>query len=224
MEPTFEPFAKIPRLSRDIVITEKIDGTNAQICIAPHGEVNSSDNTPSVAQSADGMLMFAGSRNRWIAPEKNRDNAGFAAWVAQNAEVLFRLGPGRHFGEWWGAGIQRRYGLTEKRFSLFNVSRYTKEKLAELNAGLPTPLFYAVPVLYEGPWFIPHVWGDDIQMIHPGAGAWSPDYELECLRTYGSSAAPGFMDPEGIVVFHAASGHLFKQTLKNDALPKSLAA
>jgi hypothetical protein len=31
----FKEFQKIPRLRRDCVITEKLDGTNAQICIVP---------------------------------------------------------------------------------------------------------------------------------------------------------------------------------------------
>ena len=34
----FQPFPKIPRLSREIVITEKIDGTNAQILITDDGQ------------------------------------------------------------------------------------------------------------------------------------------------------------------------------------------
>ena len=34
------------------------------------------------------------------------------------------LVPGRHFGEWWGSGIQRGYGLDEKTFSLFNAYRW----------------------------------------------------------------------------------------------------
>jgi len=29
---------------------------------------------------------------------------------------------------------------------------------------------------------------------------------------------PGFMDPEGVVIFHAASGTLFKKTLHGDEL------
>ena len=97
---TFEAFPKIARLSREIVITEKIDGTNAQIYITEDGKIQ------------------AGSRNRIITPEQ--DNFGFARWVEENHEDLLLLGEGRHFGEWWGQGIQRRYNLEEKRFSLFN--------------------------------------------------------------------------------------------------------
>ena len=37
------------------------------------------------------------------------------------------------------------------------------------------------------------------------------------LSVKGSAAAPGFMKPEGVVVFHTKSGTLFKKTLdKND--------
>jgi hypothetical protein len=39
MEIEFQPFAKIARLSRECVITEKIDGTNAQVYIDESGEV-----------------------------------------------------------------------------------------------------------------------------------------------------------------------------------------
>ncbi len=49
----FVSFPKIPRLSREIVITEKIDGTNGVIYIP-------SDNL------SEGF--FVGSRSRWITP------------------------------------------------------------------------------------------------------------------------------------------------------------
>jgi hypothetical protein len=32
---------------------------------------------------------------------------------------------------------------------------------------------------------------------------------------------PGFMDPEGIVVYHVAANQMFKVTLKGDDAPKS---
>ena len=179
MEP-FVAFPKIPRWSRDIIITEKIDGTNASICIDPITNEFS-----------------AASRNRWITLEN--DNHGFARWASQNQDALRRLGPGHHFGEWWGTGIQRGYHLAEKRFSLFNVGRYTKEALAELNQGPGEIVFRAVPVLYSGP-------------NSEAAIAAS----LDRLAVEGSLAAPGYMDPEGIVIFHTASGYLFKKTLKDD--------
>lgn len=176
----FEPWPKIARLNRDITVTEKIDGTNAAVLILEDGRV------------------AAQSRKRLITPED--DNYGFARWVAENAGALAdTLGPGRHFGEWWGAGIQRRYGLDHKRFSLFNTARYDGVELAV--DGLSV-----TPVLYQGPY--------DQSWINA---------TLDGLAMYGSAAAPGFMDPEGIVVFHQAARQMFKVTIKGDEAPKSLA-
>lgn len=173
--PPFEAFNKIPRLSRGCVITEKIDGTNAQILITEDGG------------------FFTGSRNRWITPQD--DNYGFSAWAHANKEELMKLGPGRHFGEWWGAGIQRRYGLTEKRFSLFNVQRWTHQDRPACCS--------VVPLLATGPFT------DDFV-----------GQALESLRVNGSAAAPGFMQPEGIVVWHSASRQFFKKTLEHDDMAK----
>lgn len=172
----FQEFQKIPRLSRECVITEKIDGTNAQVCIGEDGE------------------MLFGSRTRWITPED--DNYGFARWANEHREELMQLGPGRHFGEWWGAGIQRKYDLKEKRFSLFNVGRWE-------NATLPS-CCRLVPVLYRG------------DFINDAVNA-----ALEDLKTNGSKAAPGFMRPEGIVVYHTAGRMYFKKTIERDEEPKS---
>lgn len=177
--PEFEAFDKIARLTRMCVITEKIDGTNAQIYIADDGS------------------FHTGSRNGWITPEQ--DNFGFARWAQANRAELEKLGPGRHFGEWWGSGIQRRYGLPEKRFSLFNVGRWRAP-----DAVLPSCV-HLVPVLYEG------VFSDA-----------AVEHALEKLRTCGSQAAPGFMKPEGVIVYHAASRSLFKKTIEKDELPKGV--
>lgn len=177
-ELTFEGFPKIARLSRPMIVTEKLDGTNAQVIVTEDG------------------IVGAGSRNRLITPED--DNFGFARWVADNAEALRGLGPGRHFGEWWGSGVGRRYGLQEKRFSLFNVRRWYDERPA---------CCHVVPVLYQGLFSITQV-----------------ELELSKLEVNGSVAAPGFMDPEGVVVFHVAGGYLFKKTIKGDAEPKGKSA
>lgn len=108
----FVEFPKIARFNREVIVTEKIDGTNAQILVNDTGD----------------EVVGVGSRTRWISPKD--DNHGFAGWVQKNKEELLRLGPGSHFGEWWGAGIQRTYGLKEKRFSLFNVSRWEHDRPA----------------------------------------------------------------------------------------------
>lgn len=172
----FQKFDKIARLSRNCVITEKIDGTNAQIFIGENGE------------------FLTGSRNRWITPEN--DNMGFARWALEHKEELLQLGSGRHFGEWWGSGIQRRYGLDHKRFSLFNSGRWTEENTPDC--------CHVVPILYSGIF--------TTYMI---------DYQIEKLIKQGSFAAPGFMEPEGIVIWHEAARVLFKKTIKNDEKPKS---
>jgi hypothetical protein len=191
----FEPFPKIARLSRECVITEKIDGTNAQILIE---RFDGPATFPPVAR-ADDHYIGAGSRTRYITPGKATDNYGFAAWVAENAGELVKLGPGRHFGEWWGLGIQRGYGLTEKRFSLFNVGRW-------LGVNLPACVGL-VPVLYRGEF-----------------STLAAEAQIVRLRYEGSVAAPGFMNPEGLIVFHSASGTLFKKTLDKDEQPKGRAA
>lgn len=124
-DPEFRAFDKISRLNRECVVTEKIDGTNALVYVGEDGSV------------------LAGSRSRWITPEA--DNFGFARWVrAHEDELRAGLGVGRHFGEWWGSGVQRGYGLIngEKRFSLFNVSRWD---IPERPACVGI-----VPVIYAG--------------------------------------------------------------------------
>ena len=47
--------------------------------------------------------------------------------------------------------------------------------------------------------------------------------QTDLLRENGSVAAPGFMKPEGVVVFHVHANTLFKVTLEKDELPKALA-
>lgn len=166
----FVEFPKIPRLTREIVITEKIDGTNACIAIGEDGSFR------------------VGSRTKWITPDD--DNHGFARWAYEHKDDLMQLGAGRHFGEWWGSGIQRRYGLNEKRFSLFNTHRWSESRPA---------CCHVVPVLYRGLF-------DTTQV----------DYRLDDLRIGGSVAAPGFMQPEGVVVYHLAGNVGFKKTILKD--------
>ena len=186
----FQSFHKIPRLNREIVVTEKIDGTNAQIHIIP-GETEIPESPVAINEE---FMMFAGSRNRYITPEK--DNFGFAKFVQDNAEELFKLGPGRHYGEWWGKGIQRGYELDHKRFSLFNVNKWT-------DGGVRPSCCHVVPILAMGTF--------DSLAIEDVIGL---------MRSYGSTAAPGFMDPEGIMVYHTAANQYFKVTCKDDNKPK----
>lgn len=201
------------RLTRECVVTEKIDGTNAQVYIEHKAAVPEwEDHRKLVTVDAEDYILLAGSRTRWITPQA--DNFGFARWCFEHAEDLLKLGPGRHFGEWWGLGIQRGYGLKEKRFSLFNTSRWVDQS-QWTSHGLRGPLGdkqgYApeccsvVPVLYQG-LFSPVI----------------DDHMITKLKANGSFAAPGFMDPEGVVIYHVAAGVGFKKTIKDDEVPKGL--
>jgi len=197
----FTGFPKIPRYSRECVITEKIDGTNASVYIEGGTPVID----PKYVIWTNGIYRIAaGSRARWITPED--DNFGFAAWVRDHAagrDGLEELGPGHHFGEWWGSGIQRGYGLSEKRFSLFNVARWldphtTSVKNATEEDFAPT-CCHVVPVLGRGEF-----------------GAEWPVLDALLRLRSGSVAAPGFMDPEGVIIYHTAANQMFKKTLGDD--------
>lgn len=193
----FMPWPKTARLFRTVTVTEKLDGTNAAIRIQPlSAEPNRNDTYHGfvwVQTRNDGVVeVGAQSRNRLITPTD--DNYGFAAWVAANAESLVTdLGIGAHFGEWWGQGIQRGYGLSEKRFSLFNTAKWG-------DAEFETPQLHTVPILYEGPF-------RQSEVI---------DGTCMTLRSLGSLAAPGFQDPEGICIFHSQSRKVYKYTLDGD--------
>lgn len=262
---TFQEWPKISRLNREIVITEKLDGTNAAIGIIELGPEEQA--TMDAWRTADGrrFRVYAQSRTRIITPLD--DNFGFAAWVQKNQGALIEaLGPGLHFGEWWGVGIQRGYGLTERRFSLFNTAKWTQPDFAPKLEALRAQgiAVYTVPVLYTGPWtgnygFID---GDTKQFLKPPqdwplfdadfaaaelkvAGMlariqeltqmdlssaidlaslipvnprprFAPNFIIDWLKRVGSQAAQGFMSPEGICVYHKASGVVFKVTVEND--------
>jgi hypothetical protein len=174
----FKEFPKIARLSREIIVTEKIDGTNASVYIGEDGE------------------FLTGSRTQWITPEK--DNYGFSRWAHEHKDELMKLGKGHHFGEWWGQGIQRKYDMTEKVWSLFNTSKWSDDSIRPACCRV-------VPVLYTGMF--------DTMMI---------DGILATLRGKGSIASKGFMKPEGVVVYHPQGNILFKKTIEKDETPKSL--
>ena len=194
----FKEFPKIARFSREVIVTEKIDGTNACIFIGENGE------------------FLTGSRTRWITT--NTDNHGFSGWAYGHNEELMTLGPGLHFGEWWGSGIQRGYNLPkgEKRFSLFNASRWclngqtpqqipmADPRIVKMQDVLP-PCVGLVPVLWRGLF-------DNLDLAAIFQG----------LKNNGSRAAPGFMRPEGVVIFHIAGNVGFKKTLEKDSEPKGL--
>lgn len=157
----FKSFEKISKFTGiAMTITQKIHGTNAQIRI----------------YEQDGVIKCqAASRTRDIFV--GDDNFGFARYVKDNeVEIIEKLGPGTHFGEWAGPGINSGEGLSEKKFVIFNHYRYPAER------PLP-PQMVVVPVLYHGPY--------DERIVAEA---------MMSLKIEGSRLSPGFMRPEGIVI------------------------
>jgi len=162
----FVGWPKIPRWENEKwTYTEKIDGTNA--CVAIHN---------------DGTYHCQ-SRSRIITPEN--DNFGFATWVSNNESEVLKLGPGYHYGEWAGLGIQRGYDAKEKTFFLFDQLRWKKEEL------LPTNVVRLVPGF---------------------GGSETPERTLEDFIEHGSSLAyPGYNRPEGLIMRSSLDrGRLYK--------------
>lgn len=188
MTAEFEPFPKIPRLFRECQITEKIDGTNAGIRFEE-------------ADTEQGWTITCQSRKRIITPSD--DNAGFARWAfGWAAELWSVLGPGLHFGEWWGQGIQRGYDGHGKTFSLFNAHRW----LPTADQVRAVPGLDIVPLLYQGTFTTDRVRS-----------------ALIYLEINGSEAAPGYARPEGVIVWHSAARQMFKALIESDDQPKGTA-
>lgn len=163
---TFKEWPKIPRWENEkFFFTEKIDGTNACIYFGDDG------------------TFHCQSRSRIITPDD--DNFGFARWVYEHLDELRALGPGYHYGEWWGLGIQRGYGLTEKRFSLFNTHRWHRD-----NPNLPA-CCHVVPTIHAS----------------------SLEEARAILVANGSLAAPGFMNPEGVILFSYQTKSYYKSII-----------
>lgn len=210
----FRAWPKTPRLNRECIVTEKIDGTNSAVIVEPIGggnePVGPTTDTLAAVVLPDGQefAVYAQSRKRLLTVGKQTDNFGFAAWVKENAlELAAGLGEGYHYGEWWGSGIQRAYGLTdgERRFSLFNAGRWCDRDGNGVGDELVPECCRVVPVLTTG------------TIINAAA-----EGAVAMLEADGSYAAPGFDNPEGIVVYHTAARQTFKVTLEGDESPKGI--
>lgn len=205
----FKAWPKTPRLNRDCIATEKIDGTNSAVIVeALEHEGDYTDDVVAVVQAPNDVWygVYAQSRKRLLKPGKSTDNFGFAGWVEENAlELAAGLGEGYHYGEWWGGKIQRGYGLEEKRFSLFNVSRWHDRDANGMGEAVTPEGVYVVPVLATG---------TTINAVAEGA--------IAMLEDNGSFAAPGFDSPEGVVVYHTAARQTFKVTVEGDDAAKGV--
>lgn len=198
--PEFRRFPKISRLASPVVVTEKIDGTNGVVHVTDEGEV------------------LAGSRTQWLVYS---DNYGFGRWVGDNADDLAAmLGPGTHYGEWFGRGIQRGYGLAEKRFYLFQTGRYraalypdteppadgceTFEPIAMKGGAIGL-----VPVIFTAVEFMP----EHVEQI------------ADAVRLLGSRIRTAedqqYDRPEGFVVFFEHNRTVFKVVLDKAGPPKA---
>lgn len=191
----FHPQPKIARFNRQVIVTEKIDGTNAAVLVHEDGRVE------------------ACSKNR-VLIDSEPDNFGFRAWVKQNEDGLRQLGPGLHRGEWWGQGIGRKYGGRPKTFSLFNVQRWFDPR-----GTYPLPQSFIEFIKANN--IVQQPLPDCVSLV-PVLGVVSRpdgpviDALLGTLRDHGSVAQPGFAKPEGIVLFHTSSQQLFKITTEKD--------
>ena len=187
--PTFVSFGKIERWKEPVecTITQKLHGTNAHILIEKL--VVSSESGPTDPQlNYTKWVVQVGSRTRWI--RVGDDNYGFAAWVEKNkVELIDFLGEGHHFGEWCGPGINSGEGLDEKTFVLFD---WWKHAYKPLPKGVAL-----VPVLYNGPW-----------------NEYTMSIVMNELKTQGSRLRPGFMRPEGVVMY--LNGRSYKSTFEQE--------
>ncbi len=164
--PEFKAYQKTLRLeSIDVILSEKIDGTNAVINIDTDGNV------------------LAGSRTRWLVDDGSNkwDNYGFGKWVAKNGAELGKLPPGTHYGEWYGKGINRNYGMTDRKLMLFNAPRYIGLQQSGL---LPSCVELETVIHTCGPLDL----YDHIEFFKQEA------------EDRGSWHVPGFMKVEGLIV------------------------
>lgn len=195
----FKAWPKTSRLFREVTVTEKIDGTNACIVFEPDpvcGKFDCGD---------DAHYVYAAqSRNRIITSKS--DNAGFAAWVQENHAALFeKLGYGRHYGEWWGQKIGRKYNMPFRVFSIFNTDLWSVQLGDNIAYEMQNGFLTHVPVLGRFD-MDTSVIMDCAEYLNDGGSVASRVFGIEFDR------------PEGICVFHSTSRVVQKFTFdKNDA-------
>jgi len=215
----FEEWPSTARLFRDVVITEKLDGTNACVIFEWIDDIDApaiDDWKPFgsirvVREGSARYAVYAQSRKRLITP--SNDNAGFAKWVEKNADRLFHvLGPGRHYGEWWGQGIGRKYDMDRKVFSTFNTAAWFRE---EYN-GEEDLTSRAMRAKYAG------IDVDCVPILDTFTFSEDRIRDVaDALRGNGSFATAkytgkAFPNPEGICIYHKGADRVFKYTFDSN--------
>jgi hypothetical protein len=198
--PKLKRWGVTPDLFANATLTELLDGHTVGIHVEAlkrrpgTGEVTIRDGDV-LRASPDGVAQFyrvwVQDRHRIVTPDQH-DLQGVAAWArAHAAELAETLGPGIHFGEWWGYKVCRGYGLPagDRRFSLFNTARW------RFIDGTQVPSLYIVPILWEGP--LGDNWGTVMEQVQK-------------LEVEGSAAVPGYRFPEGVMLYHAGADTMMK--------------
>ena len=186
-------YPKYPKTHRleniNCIISEKVDGTNGLI----HGIYDS---------KTESFKVKFGSRTRYLNPEvKDGDNFGFASFYLPYKKLfkkLFNSLREEHsdlcdikiYGEWFGKGIQRGYGLENKYFMPFN-----KYYAAFLQQG-------SIPNIIE-----PYIFCECKYNIQESLDA------MSLLRANGSYLIPGYDNPEGIIINFRDLDIRFKETI-----------
>lgn len=204
---SYPSFSSIERLENIYcVISEKIDGTNGLIQIDYKYDWN--------GQRYDDHLVQFGSRNRYITTTD--DNAGFAnyftphiASICTLAESLINYGDNDNpkqdwpiyiYGEWFGKGIQRGYGLDEKYF-------------------MPFSSFYAEHMIKAG---IPNIMMPNIMYT----GKFSLEVVDNCMNRLTSGGfhtlITNYDYPEGVVIYFPKYNFRLKQTFEGSKWERNI--
>ena len=106
---------------------------------------------------------------------------------------------------------------------MFNTSRWRSHWMtddivvADAPPDLTPECCRVVPVLWTGEF------GTYIKEAMCGNSQSHHERVMDDLARDGSVAAPGFMRPEGIVIFHTAANQMFKKTFEDDEAGKEAA-
>jgi hypothetical protein len=203
--PKLKRFGVTPELFGDVTLCEQIDGHAIGIHIEalkanPDGEVGVKPGDVlfyGAGGNANFYRVWVQNRQRIVTPDQH-DVHGVASWArAHAAQLAETLGPGIHFGEWWGYKICRGYGLGpgDRRFSLYNTARWG------FIDGTQVPSLYTQPVLWEGNFL---------------EGWATIRNEMDGLLNHGSVASPGYRHPAGVVLYHHSADVMMQHTFKTE--------